>query len=113
MAAKKGPKGTKIEFIRANPDLTVHELVEKAKKQGIALTAQHVWASRSSDKAKKRAGKPGKKKRAYTKQATNGATPVRAKKAPVNHGASSIGDLLEVMIEAAGEIRRRLSQLSL
>jgi creatinine amidohydrolase/Fe(II)-dependent formamide hydrolase-like protein len=113
MAAKKLAKGAKTEFIRANPDLTAQELVDKAKKHGITLTKHRVHVSRSHDKRSKKVGKPGKKKRAYTKRADNGAAPVRAKKASVDHGTRSIGALLDEMIDGLEEIRRRLSQLSL
>lgn len=88
-ARSKVPPGTKAAFVRANPTVAAPELVKLAAKQGIKLTASHVYSLRSAAKLS----------------------------APPAHGpssnAASIGELLETIADAALEIKRRLSQLTL
>jgi hypothetical protein len=53
MAIKqKLPRGAKATFVRANPNATVADLVKLAKKQGITLTAGHVYNIRAEEKKK-------------------------------------------------------------
>jgi len=97
---KREVKATGLaEFIRANPEVGALELVNLGKKQGLKFTRQYVYTVRS-------AGKVGIKGRRPA--AANGTSRVQA-----SDGSKSIGDLLDQMIDAASEIRRRLSQLSL
>ncbi len=111
MAARKKPaKGTKAAFIRANPNLTPAEMAEKAKKQGLVLSIQHIYAARSADKAKAKV-KPSKKKRAHKKRQTASVEPTI--KPQASNGARSIGYLISTATEALEEIKRRLSQVSL
>ncbi len=108
VATKKVKRtGEKSAFIRANPGVPASELVEKAKKQGITLTTQHVYTTRSSAKKK-----VGKKKRASKKRATGAAPVIAPRKQKASNGAS-ISDLLQAIVDATLEIQRRLSQLTL
>lgn len=45
--------GPKADFVRANPTVTARELVELGKKQGILLTASHIYNIRGKDKNKR------------------------------------------------------------
>jgi hypothetical protein len=59
MARKsKLPLGAKAAFVRANPNATAQELVKLGKKQGIPLTAGHVYNIRADDKKKQNPDSP-------------------------------------------------------
>lgn len=91
---KKAPIGAKSEFVRAHPTVAAPELVKLAAKQGLKLTASHVYNIRAEAKANGAASKP---------RQLNGPS----------SNAASIGELLEQIADAALEIKRRLSQLTL
>jgi hypothetical protein len=55
----KPPLGAKAAFVRANPTATAQELVALGKKQGISLTAGHVYNIRADDKRKRLAQESG------------------------------------------------------
>ena len=60
MAAKKAQKSSKHSlsrsaFIRKYPNLPAPKLIELAKKSGIELTDNHIYVTRSHDRAKARA----------------------------------------------------------
>lgn len=53
--AKKQPKpefGAKSEFIRARPHATAKELIQMANNEGLRLTANHIYNTRTADKKK-------------------------------------------------------------
>lgn len=51
MAKKsKAAHGIKSQFVRSKPAATAQEVVDLAKKQGIKLTASHVYNIRANDK---------------------------------------------------------------
>ena len=53
MARKsKLPLGAKASFVRANPSATAQEIIKLAKKEGMTLTAGHVYNIRAEDKKK-------------------------------------------------------------
>ncbi len=52
----KAAFGAKSQFVRSKPDITAQEVVELAKKQGIKLTASHVYNIRANDKKKNQGG---------------------------------------------------------
>jgi hypothetical protein len=52
MPRRKLQLGAKAAFVRSNPNLSAQELVSAAKKQGMALTAGHVYNIRAADKKK-------------------------------------------------------------
>lgn len=82
MAAKKKTskksqkrKVNKTQFVLERPDISAKEVVDAAKKQGIALSDKYVYNIRAKAKSKGGApkGKPGRKPRA-----ANGAGDTRA-----------------------------------
>jgi len=61
MARKpKLPQGAKAAFVRSNPNATAQDLVRLGKKQGITLTAGHVYNIRAGDKKKQPPASPPK-----------------------------------------------------
>ncbi len=94
--------GDKAAFIRANPSVNASELVKLGKKQGIKFTASYVYNVRTL--VKKEAEKSAR---------PNGSAPVRANKPNGASSEKSLGDLLEMISDAALEIKRRLSQLTI
>jgi len=71
MAAQEETE-TKAAFIRKNAHLKPREIMEAAKAAGVDITIQHVYATRSMDKARaekkaeEKAAKPAKKRKAPT-----------------------------------------------
>jgi hypothetical protein len=49
----KLPLGAKAAFVRSNPSATAQELVKLGKKQGISLTAGHVYNIRAEAKRRR------------------------------------------------------------
>jgi len=49
----KLPLGAKAAFVRSNPSATAQEIVKLGKKQGITLTAGHVYNIRADDKKRR------------------------------------------------------------
>jgi hypothetical protein len=72
-----GKFGEKANFIRSLPaELSPKEVVEEAKKRGLAVTVNHVYAIRA-----KAAGKPaasGSRQQSEENQPTSAATPARS-----------------------------------
>jgi hypothetical protein len=52
----KLPLGAKAAFVRANPSATAQEVIKLAKKEGMTLTAGHVYNIRAEDKKKQAPG---------------------------------------------------------
>lgn len=48
----KLPLGAKASFVRANPTATAQEIIKLAQKEGMTLTAGHVYNIRAEDKKK-------------------------------------------------------------
>jgi hypothetical protein len=70
MATEKKTKGVKAEFVREHPELKPSEIAEKAKAEGVDISAHYVSNVRASDKAtvaKKRKAASPKKKAAVKK----------------------------------------------
>jgi hypothetical protein len=67
MARKsKLPLGAKASFVRANPSATAQEIIKLAKKEGMTLTAGHVYNIRAEDKKKQTPGVDGQEAAAPT-----------------------------------------------
>lgn len=100
-------KGAKIDFVRAHMDKPVPEVIKLAKAQGMTLTANHVYATRSQIKKRQ-----GKKEKQPPARAPKSEARSRVNGAPAP-SELTMAQLLDVIAKATAEVQRRLSQLTL